>query len=90
VVFASAHRQAAVAKRDEARMPYVRVIPSSIDEVRDHLEDFPGNLPIELETGVPINANSVADLRALATWPPGLRLIYNREPALLFVRVERI
>ena len=71
-------------------MPYVKVKPSSINEVRDHLEDFPGNLPIELETGAPIRAKTVADLRALATWPTGLRLIYNREPALLFVRIERI
>ncbi len=71
-------------------MPYVRVILSSIDAVRDHLEAFPGNLPIELETGVPLSAKTVADLRALATWPPGLRLIYNQEPNLLFVRVERV
>jgi hypothetical protein len=71
-------------------MPYVKLKPSSIDEVRDHLEDFPGNLPIELETGIPLSAKTVADLRALATWPTGLRLSYNREPGLLFVRIERI
>ena len=71
-------------------MPYVKVIPSSIDEVRDHLEDFPSNLASELETGVPITASTVGDLRALPTWPTGLRLIYDRGPGSLLVRVERI
>ncbi len=61
-------------------MPYVKAIPRSARDARVHLEDFPDDLEIELETGVPLSAKTVGDLRSLSTWPTGLRLIYNREP----------
>jgi hypothetical protein len=34
-------------------MPNVKVIPKNIDQVREVLIDFPANLEIELEIGVP-------------------------------------
>jgi hypothetical protein len=71
-------------------MPEVRLIPTDIDEVRGLLEAFPSDAEIELETGVPLKAKTVADVRALSTWPPGLRLVYDREHGFIRVRIERI
>jgi hypothetical protein len=71
-------------------MPDVRLIPTDLDEVRDLLENFSADLEIELETGVTLNAKTVGDLRALSTWPPGLRLIYNQYRGLMRVRIERV
>jgi hypothetical protein len=45
---------------------------------------------IELETGVPLKAKTVGDVRALSTWPPGLRLVYDREHGFMRVRIERV
>jgi hypothetical protein len=48
-------------------------------------------MPVELERGVPLVATTVADLRALATWPADLRLIRPSDPRLpqSVVTVER-
>ena len=37
-------------------------------------------MEVEVETGIPLAAHTVADLRARATWPPGLQLIVPDEP----------
>jgi hypothetical protein len=71
-------------------MPVVRLIPTDIDEVRGLLEAFPADAEIELETGVPLKAKTVGDVRALSTWPPGLRLVYDREHGFMRVRIERV
>jgi hypothetical protein len=39
-------------------------------------------MPVELERGVPLVATTVADLRALAIWPPDVRLIRPSDPRL--------
>jgi hypothetical protein len=64
-------------------VPNVKFIPKNIDQVREVLIDFPANLEIELEIGVPLDAKIVEDLRLLSTWPPG------REGFLMQVRIER-
>jgi hypothetical protein len=71
-------------------MPNLKLIPKNIDQVREVLIDFPANLEIELEIGVPLDAKSVEDLRLLSTWPPGLGLMCNREGFLMQVRIERV
>jgi hypothetical protein len=70
-------------------VPNVKFIPKNIDEVREVLIDFPANLEIELEIGVPLDAKTVEDLRLLSTWPHGLGLMCNRESFLMQVRIER-
>jgi hypothetical protein len=70
-------------------MPNLKLIPKNIDQVREVLIDFPANLEIDLEIGVPLDAKSVEDLRLLSTWPPGLGLMCNREGFLMQVRIER-
>ena len=70
-------------------MPNVKFTPKNIEEVREVLIDLPADLEIELETGVPLDAKTVEDLRLLSTWPHGLRLICNRERGLVRVRIER-
>jgi hypothetical protein len=46
---------------------------------------------VEIETGVAVTAKTVADLRALATWPNGLilNIHIDLDPRLSIVRVER-
>jgi hypothetical protein len=49
------------------------------------------NMRVEIEPGVPITAKTVADLRALPTWPDGmaLNIHIDLDPRLSIVRVER-
>ena len=46
---------------------------------------------VEVEHGIPVTAKTVADLRALPTWPDGLVLDIrvDLDPRLSVVRVER-
>jgi hypothetical protein len=67
----------------------VKLIPKNIEQVREVLIDFPADLEIELEIGVPLDAKTVEDLRLLATWPPGVGLMCDREGFLMQVRIER-
>jgi len=49
------------------------------------------NMRVEIEPGVPVTAKTVADLRALPTWPDGtvLNIHIDLDPRLSVVRVER-
>jgi len=46
-------------------VPNVKFIPKNIEQVREVLIDFPADLEIELEIGVPLDAKTVEDLRLL-------------------------
>ena len=71
------------------RMP--QYAPDTIDDVRLALRGLSHRMEVEVETGIPLAAQTVADLRARATWPPGLQLIVPDEPdrPASAVRVER-
>ena len=49
------------------------------------------NMRVEIESGIAVTAKTVADLRALATWPEGLiiDIHVDLDPRLRVVRVER-
>ena len=49
------------------------------------------NMRVEIEPGVPLTAKTVADLRALPTWPDGmvLNIHIDLDPRLSIVSVER-
>jgi divalent metal cation (Fe/Co/Zn/Cd) transporter len=49
------------------------------------------NMRVEIESGIAVTAKTVADLRALATWPEGLiiDIHVDLDPRLSVVRVER-
>jgi hypothetical protein len=74
--------------RSVKRRPNVKLTPKNIEDVRELLIDFPADLKIERETGVPLHVKTVQDLRLLSTWPHGLHLIYNQERGLMRVRIE--
>ena len=61
------------------------------DDVRLALRGLSHRMEVEVETGIPLAAHTVADLRARNTWPPGLQLIVPDEPdhPASAVRVER-
>jgi hypothetical protein len=46
---------------------------------------------VEVERGIPVTAKTVADLRAVATWPDGLilNIHIDLDPRLSVVRVEQ-
>ena len=71
------------------RMP--KYAPDTIADVRLALRDLGHHMEVEVETGIPLAAHTLADIRARATWPPGLQLIVPDEPdrPLSVVRVER-
>jgi divalent metal cation (Fe/Co/Zn/Cd) transporter len=49
------------------------------------------NMRVEIENGVAVTAKTVADLRALPTWPDGLvfDIHVNLDPRMSVVRVGR-
>ena len=49
------------------------------------------NMRVEIESGIAVTAKTVADLRALATWPEDLiiDIHVDLDPRLSVVRVER-
>jgi hypothetical protein len=59
--------------------------------MRKLLLGYRDNMRVEIESGVAVTAKTVADLRALPTWPEGLVLDIHvdLEPRLSVVRVER-
>jgi hypothetical protein len=69
----------------------VRYTANTIEEMQKLLLGYRDNMRVEIEPGVPITAKTVADLRALPTWPDGtvLNIHINLDPRLSIVRVER-
>ena len=48
----------------------MRYTPKTLDEVRRCLGGCSAATPVEVEVGIPLTARTVADVRALSTWPP--------------------
>ena len=63
----------------------------TIEEVRKHLFSYRDNMRVEVEQGISVTAKTVADLRALSTWPDGLvlKIHVGLDPRLSVVMVER-
>jgi hypothetical protein len=59
--------------------------------MRGLLVDYRDNMRVEIGTDVPVSAKTVAELRALPTWPDGLVLDIHidLDPRMSVVRVER-
>ena len=59
--------------------------------MRNLLLGYHDNMRVEIESGVSVTAKTVADLRALPTWPDGmvLNIHIDLAPRLSIVRVER-
>jgi hypothetical protein len=64
---------------------------NTITELKKILLGYRDNMRVEIETDVPLSAKTVADLRALATWPDGLvlNIHVDLDPRLSVVRVEQ-
>jgi hypothetical protein len=69
----------------------VRYLAETIEAMQKHLLSYRDNMRVEVEHGIPVTAKTVADLRALITWPDGLALNIHidLDPRLSVVRVER-
>jgi hypothetical protein len=52
----------------------VRYKPQTIQDLRTCLRGYPPYMKVEVKRDVPVLAKTVADLRSLPTWPPGLVL----------------
>ena len=65
--------------------------PDTIDDVRLALRGLSHRMEVEVEPGIALATHTVADLRARATWPSGLRLIVPNDPDRpeSVVKVER-
>ena len=63
----------------------------TIEVMRKSLLGYRDNMRVVVEHDIPVKAKTVADLRALATWPVGLILDIHvdLDPRLSVVRVER-
>ena len=64
---------------------------NTIEDMKKLLLGFRDNMRVEIESGIAVTAKTVADLRALATWPEGLiiDIHVDLDPRLSVVRVER-
>jgi hypothetical protein len=69
----------------------VRYTANTIEDMQKLVVGYRDNMRVEIEPGVPITAKTVADLRALPTWPDGmaLNIHIDLDPRLSIVRVER-
>ena len=69
----------------------MRYLAETIEAMQKHLLSYRDNMRVEVEHGIPVTAKTVADLRALITWPDGLALNIHidLDPRLSIVRVER-
>ena len=54
--------------------------PDTIDDVHLALRGLSHRMKVEIEPGIPLVAQTVAGLRARATWPLGLQLIVPDDP----------
>lgn len=65
--------------------------PDTIEDVHLALRGLSHRMRVEIEPGVPLAANTVAGLRARATWPPSLQLMVPDDPnhPESVVKVER-
>ena len=63
----------------------------SSDQLRACLGRLPDDMRVEVERGLALRAETVADLRLLSDLPPGLILIISSEldPRFNVIRVER-
>jgi len=63
----------------------------SSDQLRACLGRVPDDIRVEVERGLAVTAETVADLRSLSDLPPGLIFVINSEldPRYNVVRVER-
>jgi hypothetical protein len=52
----------------------VRYAANTIEEMQKLLRGYRDNMRVEIEGGIVLTASTVADLRALPTWPNGLVL----------------
>ena len=68
-----------------------RYLANTIGDTQKLLVGYRGNMRVEIETGVAVTAKTVADLRALTTWPDGLALNIHidLDPQLSVVKVKR-
>ena len=69
----------------------MRYAANTIEEMQKLLLGYRDNMRVEVETGIAVTASTVADLRALPTWPDGLALSIHidLDPRFSVVRVER-
>jgi hypothetical protein len=69
----------------------MRYSANTIEEMKKLLLGYRDNMRVEVETGVALTAKTVADLRAVTTWPEGLALNIHiaLDPRLSVVRVEQ-
>ena len=69
----------------------MRYAANTIEEMQKLLLGYRDNMRVEVEPGVAVTASTVADLRALPTWPDGLALSIHidLDPRFSVVRVER-
>ena len=49
----------------------MKYTPKTLDEVRRCLGGCSGETLVDVEEGIPVTAKTVADVRALSSWPPG-------------------
>ncbi len=70
----------------------MRYSANTIEEMHKLLVGYRDNMRVEIEAGVAVAAKTVADLRALPTWPNGLilNMHIDLDPRLSVVRVERV
>jgi hypothetical protein len=68
----------------------VRHAANTIEEMQKLLLGYRDNMRVEVEQGISVTAKTVADLRALSTWPEGLvlNIHVDLDPRLSVVTVQ--
>ena len=69
----------------------MRYAANTNEEMQKLLRSYRDNMRVEIESGIAVTASTVADLRALPTWPNGLvlNIHVDLDPRFSMVKVER-
>ena len=63
----------------------MRFAAQSMMEVRRCVADCPADMRVDVESGIPIDAETVAELRCLPSWPSGVLIEVHRDPTSVSV-----
>jgi hypothetical protein len=64
---------------------FMRFAAQSMVEVRRCVADCPADMRVDVESGIPIDAQTAAELRCLPSWPSGVLIEAHRDPTSVSV-----
>ncbi len=77
--------------KQERKTDVSRYSANAVEDLHKALRGYRDNMRVEVDAGIDVSAKTVADLRALQSWPSGLilNIHIDLDPRFSAVKVER-